>query len=514
MVVFGTRPEAIKLAPVIQRLKESPVLQCVTVSTGQHKETLQHVLSPFKLNSSVDFNLDLMTANQTLTHLSAMLLEEMEHILSIVEPHLVLVQGDTTTAYMAGLAAFYRKIPVGHVEAGLRTFDIHSPFPEEINRQGLSSIATFHFAPTARALDNLQASGHRLRYAYLTGNTVVDALYSVLGSTRSAYVQSLLDQANALVGPSRNATILLLTAHRRENHGRPLRNFLSALKRVVEGHESVVVIFPVHLNPNIRSAVDEALPRALRTVVPYSRILVTEPLDFQDLVHIMNASHHVLTDSGGIQEEVTALGRPVLVLRTTTERMDGVLAGVSKLVGVEEGTVYESSARLLADTGVYKLMSRASQLYGNGTAAKQIVKVIESHADGLYNRTVVGRQTSESAVTAQAQEKKYEWVIVLTVWRRATLERQLQMLKDQTLIQAAGAMGKPFKVGVRGSRVSLSFVNVPGQVVYHYRVWNDFVSLSTFLPLTVATATNLQLLIATPCRYSSSRTAGSPTPPM
>mmetsp|Transcript_83974 Transcript_83974/g.224656 ORF Transcript_83974/g.224656 Transcript_83974/m.224656 type:complete len:487 (-) Transcript_83974:938-2398(-) len=424
MVILGTRPEAIKLAPVINALWESNLIQCVTVSTGQHREMLHQVLSLFKLENKIDFDLDIMSVNQSLTRISASVLQHMSSLLDTVDPHLVLVQGDTTTAFMAALAAFYRRVPIGHIEAGLRTFNKYSPFPEEINRQGISAIATMHFAPTKMAARNLQISGLRFQNVFLTGNTVVDALYSVLNVTKSRRFLDLVKRAHSLAGGVAN--ILLLTAHRRENHGKPLLSILRAVKRLLETFRSVVVIFPVHLNPNVQMAVLQVFPIEVRGLPPLNRIIFTDPLDYGDLVHVMNASHHVLTDSGGIQEEVTALGKPVLVLRTSTERMEAVVAGVAELVGANEDAIFSASSRLLSDSVTHWARSRASPIYGNGTSARQIVNVIEGRVGPLLARDNSGEQT----VGVYSQEG-YEWVVVLTVWKRNTLARQLLLLERQ-----------------------------------------------------------------------------------
>lgn len=356
--VFGTRPEAIKMAPVVKELeKHSDNIESIVCVTGQHREMLDQVLSLFEIKPQIDLNL--MEPNQTLASLTAKAITSLTDVIASVEPDVVLVQGDTATAMVASLASFYQKVPVGHVEAGLRTYDRYSPFPEEINRRLISVLATYNFAPTQTAVDALLAEGFPKESIFLTGNTVVDAL---LMTVRKDYE---LDIGFPLLSDK----LILVTAHRRENFGKPFENICIALKEIALRNPEVEIVYPVHLNPNVRKTVYQVLKNQ-------ERIHLIEPLEYKKFAHLMNRSYLILTDSGGIQEEAPVLGKPVLVLRRETERPEAVEAGAVKVVGTDTENIINETERLLYDKDEYSRMSKAISPYGDGHAAERIVEII------------------------------------------------------------------------------------------------------------------------------------------
>ena len=356
--VIGTRPEAIKMAPIIRYLADHQNLATSSVcSTGQHREMLDQVLERFQIKVNVE--LALMRENQTLAQLTSRALEQVTHVLQELKPDLVLVQGDTTTAMVSALASFYQQIPVGHVEAGLRSFNRYSPFPEEINRRLISEIANYHFAPTKVAQEALRQEGIPDSRIFLTGNPVIDALYM------------LLDQPVDFDWPPvrDSSRIILVTAHRRENHGQPLEDICRALKHLTAAYPDVEVVFPVHLNPNVQKVIRAHLEDT-------SRIHLLQPVPYDVFVHLMQSAYLILTDSGGVQEEAPALGKPVLVLRNETERTEGIKAGVAKLIGTKMSNIIEHASQLLDDSEKYHEMSRAECPYGDGNAAERIIGCI------------------------------------------------------------------------------------------------------------------------------------------
>lgn len=358
LIVFGTRPEAIKMAPVIQALRSSPKLFRVTVAvTSQHRGMLDQVLSLF--NIIPDYDLDIMQEGQTLFEITIRSLAGLERVLKEVRPDIVLVQGDTTTTFAGALGAFYFQIPVGHVEAGLRTGDRYAPFPEEINRHLTGVLADIHFAPTAGARAALLQEGVNPESIYVTGNTVIDALRQVV---RTDYVFREPAIAQAVKSGHR---LILVTTHRRENWGEPLTNAYKALKRIIYHHPDTVIIFPVHKNPRVRQTAAAVFARC-------PRVYLTEPLSYGEFANLMAKSYLVVTDSGGLQEEAPALGKPVLVLRDVTERPEALAAGTVELVGTEEERVFASVNRLLASTEAYRRMAMAVNPYGDGRAAERI----------------------------------------------------------------------------------------------------------------------------------------------
>lgn len=362
LLAFGTRPEAIKMAPVIRALEAHPGLQPVTCVTAQHREMLDQILDLFHI--APDFDLDLMQPDQDLARLSARILEHITPVLRKIEPDAVLVQGDTTTTFMAGLASFYLKIPVGHIEAGLRTGDLHSPFPEEANRVLTSRLARWHFAPTANNREVLISEGIPADRVYQTGNTVIDALHWVQSRIRQGVCS---DQTHTLLSRFRRPFILV-TGHRRESFGSGFESICRALKTLSELHQEVDIIYPVHLNPNIQGP-------ALRLLGRSPNIHLIDPLGYESFTALMDRSLLVITDSGGVQEEAPALGKPVLVTRNKTERTEALNAGV-RLVGTDQEAIVSEAIKLLEEPRYYAEMSNAVNPYGDGTAANQIVSIL------------------------------------------------------------------------------------------------------------------------------------------
>jgi len=358
MVVFGTRPEAIKMCPLVKELQCRPDIKTFVCVTGQHRQMLDQVLKAF--NITPDYDLSIMKDMQTLFDITTNVMGGIKSILEQISPDLVLVHGDTTTTFAAALAAFYLNIPVGHVEAGLRTYNIHSPYPEEFNREAVSVISSYNFAPTKTARNNLLREGKSASSIFVTGNTVIDALRTTV---RPDYTHPELEWC-------KDKRLILITAHRRENLGTSMLHMFKAIKRVLDEHDDVKAVYPIHLNPAVRSIAYEIFGDD-------SRIHLIEPLDVLDFHNFMKRSYLILTDSGGIQEEAPSLGIPVLVMRDTTERPEGIEAGTLRLVGTDEETIYASFTELLTDRNVYRRMSRASNPYGDGHACERICDIIE-----------------------------------------------------------------------------------------------------------------------------------------
>ncbi len=360
MSVFGTRPEAIKMCPLVKELEKNQNIESVVCLTGQHREMLQQVIDIFEIN--VKYNLDIMQPRQTLTTITTSVLEKMGAVLKDEKPDIVLVHGDTTTSFVAALAAFYQQIPVGHVEAGLRTYDKYSPFPEEMNRSLTGRIATLHFSPTENNRRNLEKE-NVVEHVYVTGNTVIDAFQTTV---KDGYIYKDDDLKKIDFTDKR---CILMTAHRRENLGQPLENICHAVKRLVETYPDIEVVYPVHMNPAVRDT-------ATAIMGEMDRIHLIHPLDVEDMHNLMSKSYLVMTDSGGLQEEAPACGVPVLVLRTETERPEAVEAGTVKVVGVDEEVIYQSAVTLLTDQEAYNKMAKAVNPYGDGHASERIVKAV------------------------------------------------------------------------------------------------------------------------------------------
>lgn len=357
MLVFGTRPEAIKMCPLVNELKKRKELETVVCVTGQHRQMLDMVLEAFDVTP--DYDLSIMKDKQTLFDVTTNILNRIREVLEKEKPDVVLVHGDTSTTFVTALACFYLQIPVGHVEAGLRTYNIYSPYPEEFNRQAVSIISKFNFAPTELSKQNLLKEGKDPDSIYVTGNTDIDALKTTV---RESYTHPELEWA-------KGSRLIMITAHRRENLGEPMRHMFKAIRRVMDEHLDVKAIYPIHMNPVVREIADEFLGGD-------DRIHIIEPLDVLDFHNFLSRSYLILTDSGGIQEEAPSLGKPVLVMRDTTERPEGIAAGTLKLVGTEEETIYNEFSRLLSDKEEYDAMSKASNPYGDGHACERIADVL------------------------------------------------------------------------------------------------------------------------------------------
>ena len=364
MLIFGTRPEAVKMCPLVNELKSRPGIKTLVCVTGQHRQMLDQVLGAFRVVP--DYDLSIMKDKQTLFDITAGILGRIKEILESAKPDVVLVHGDTTTTFVSALACFYLRIPVGHVEAGLRTYDIYSPYPEEFNREAVSIIARYNFAPTELSKRNLVNEGKRPETVFVTGNTAIDALRDTV---RADYRHPELDWASG-------SRLIMITAHRRENLGEPMRHMFRAIRRIIDEHGDVKAIYPIHMNPLVREA-------AALELGGCDRIRIIEPLDVIDFHNFMARCFLILTDSGGIQEEAPSLGKPVLVMRDTTERPEGIDAGTLKLVGTEENMIYSSFKSLLEDKTVYENMSRASNPYGDGLACKRIADILESERISL-----------------------------------------------------------------------------------------------------------------------------------
>lgn len=357
VLIFGTRPEAIKMCPVVKELKRHDEIETVVCVTGQHREMLNPILDVFQIIP--DYNLDIMKSNQTLFDITVAVLQKIRFVLEKEQPDIVLVHGDTTSAFAAAMACFYMKIPVGHVEAGLRTYNKYSPYPEEFNRQAVDAISEMFFAPTNAAKENLLAEGKMEKNIFVTGNTVIDALKTTV---RNEFSHDILEW----VGDGR---LILLTAHRRENIGNSMQEMFGAIKEVVELYEDVKVIYPVHMNPVVKRTADRILGNT-------DRIKLIEPLNVVEFHNLMNHAYLIMTDSGGIQEEAPALGKPVLVMRDTTERPEGIEAGTLRLVGTKKEDIKRNLIELLTDSRAYQEMAQAKNPYGDGQASERIMRAL------------------------------------------------------------------------------------------------------------------------------------------
>ena len=359
MLVFGTRPEAIKMCPLVNELKSRKNIHTVVCVTGQHRQMLDTVLDAF--NVVPDYDLSIMKAGQTLFDITTNILNKIGEVLDKVKPDVVLVHGDTSTTFVTALACFYKQIAIGHVEAGLRTYNIYSPYPEEFNRQAVSIISKYNFAPTEFSAENLIKEGKDGNTIYITGNTAIDALKTTV---RKDYTHPELKWAA-------DSRLILITAHRRENLGEPMRNMFRAIRRVMDEHPNVKAIYPIHMNPVVRQAAEAELSGC-------DRIHIIDPLEVLDFHNFLSHSYMILTDSGGIQEEAPSLGKPVLVMRDTTERPEGVKAGTLKLVGTDEQVIYDNFKMLLEEPAAYEAMAKASNPYGDGMACRRIADILET----------------------------------------------------------------------------------------------------------------------------------------
>ncbi len=358
MLVFGTRPEAIKMCPLVNELKTRKNIKTVVCVSGQHRQMLDQVLETF--NVVPDYDLSIMKDKQTLFDITTNILNRIGEVLEEVKPDVVLVHGDTSTTFVTALACFYKQIAVGHVEAGLRTYDIYSPYPEEFNRQAVSIVAKYNFAPTSLSKENLIKEGKKEDGIYITGNTAIDALKTTV---KKDYTHPELEWA-------KDSKLIVITAHRRENLGQPMRNMFRAIRRIMDTHKDVKAIYPIHMNPLVRETAKQELSGC-------DRIHLIEPLEVIDFHNFLAKSYMILTDSGGIQEEAPSLGKPVLVMRDTTERPEGIKAGTLKLVGTDEEVIYQNFKLLLENKEEYDAMAKASNPYGDGFASKRIADILE-----------------------------------------------------------------------------------------------------------------------------------------
>lgn len=358
MLVFGTRPEAIKMCPLVNELKTRKNINTIVCVTGQHRQMLDQVLEAFSVVP--DYDLSIMKDKQTLFDITTNILNRIGNVLDEVKPDVVLVHGDTSTTFVTALACFYKQIAVGHVEAGLRTYDIYSPYPEEFNRQAVGIIAKYNFSPTELSKNNLLKEGKNPDSIYVTGNTAIDALKTTV---KTDYTHPELEWAS-------DSRLIVITAHRRENLGVPMHNMFRAIRRIMDEHPDVKAIYPIHMNPIVREAAEEELGGC-------DRIHIIEPLEVLDFHNFLSRSFMILTDSGGIQEEAPSLGKPVLVMRDTTERPEGIAAGTLKLVGTDEQVIYDNFKLLLENQEAYNAMAQASNPYGDGFACKRIADILE-----------------------------------------------------------------------------------------------------------------------------------------
>ena len=362
MLVFGTRPEAIKMCPLVNELKTRKNIETIVCVTGQHRQMLDQVLDTFDIIP--DYDLSIMKEKQTLFDITTNILNRIKEVLEKVNPDVVLVHGDTSTTFVTALACFYLQIPIGHVEAGLRTYDVYSPYPEEFNRQAVSIISNYNFAPTERAKENLVKEGKDESKIWITGNTVIDALKTTV---KEDYTHPELEWAEG-------SRLIFITAHRRENQGEPMHHMFRAIRRVLDEHPDVKALYPIHMNPVVRKAADEELGDC-------DRIHIIDPVEVFDCHNIMAKSYLILTDSGGIQEEAPSLGKPVRVMRNTTERPEGIAAGTLKLVGTDEEVIYKNFKELIENKECYDKMARANNPYGDGYACKRIANILEDKND-------------------------------------------------------------------------------------------------------------------------------------
>lgn len=358
MLVFGTRPEAIKMCPLVNELKTRRGIKTVVCVTGQHRQMLDQVLEVF--NVVPDYDLSIMKDRQTLFDVTTNILNKIGNVLDEVKPDVVLVHGDTSTTFVTALACFYKQIPVGHVEAGLRTYDIYSPYPEEFNRQAVGIISKYNFAPTERSANNLIKEGKNPESIYITGNTAIDALQTTV---RADFKHEVLDWAEG-------SRLIVITAHRRENLGEPMHHMFRAIRRIMDEHPDVKAVYPIHMNPAVRQTAEEELSGC-------DRIRIIEPMEVLDFHNLLANSYLILTDSGGIQEEAPSLGKPVLVMRDTTERPEGIAAGTLKLVGTNEDVIYKNFKELLENKDSYSAMAHAANPYGDGKTCKRIADILE-----------------------------------------------------------------------------------------------------------------------------------------
>ena len=456
-VIFGTRPEAIKLIPLIKELKSNKNFSCITINTGQHKEMIHQILKSFNMDTSIDYNLELMEKNQSLPKLTSKLMLELDKIYTLINPDVIIVQGDTTTSFISSLCAFYHKIPVFHVEAGLRTHNLLSPFPEEYNRKSIDLLANLYFASTDWAASNLLRENINESRIFVTGNTVVDSLYLALNNTSpSQYLENLIAKSKNLCSIHSKCKIILLTCHRRENYN-SVSGILDAIFRILKENKDIVIIFPYHLNPNIKQSIKNKIPLNFydclikgkiitnNKFLYLNRFILIPPLDYIDLIHLQSKTYFIMTDSGGIQEEGVSMGKPILILRNTTERPEAIQSGCAILVGTSSNNIYKFATKLIFDNELYRKMAQSHNVYGNGNSSKIIYEIINNYFNnnnGLnllnkinYTNIFINYDKLISLDMNSNHVCLYDLIVVLTVWKRNNLENQLIQVKRQSIIK-------------------------------------------------------------------------------
>ena len=460
-IVFGTRPEAIKLIPLIKIIKKNENFFCITINTGQHKKMIQQILYSLNMSYSIDINLNIMKNNQSLPELTSKIILELNKIYSMIGINAVIVQGDTTSSFAAALSAFYLKIPIFHVEAGLRTYNIFSPYPEEFNRIAIDDISSLYFAATELAASNLIKENKNHSKIYITGNTIVDALKLTLEKTiPSKYLQSTLKKYESRCNPKENCRIILLTCHRRENYFNPIINIIKSIIKLLEDFDDIVIFLPLHLNPNVRLSIKMGLPGDIyneiisgklitnKNYLFLNRLLLIKPLNYIDLIHLEKKSFFIMTDSGGIQEESISIGKPVLILRENTERPEGIFVGSAILTGTSTNKIYSYSSLILKNKTLYEQMAKPHNVYGFGNSSIIIVNLIEKFFENKlinmdnnvslvfnginYIKNMI--QTEDSPLNND-DNIQFDLIIVLTVWRRNHLNSQLMQIKRQSILK-------------------------------------------------------------------------------
>ena len=511
--VFGTRPEAVKLIPLIKELKETTNFSCFTINTGQHREMIQQILKSFNMENAIDFNLNIMKKNQSLAKLTSLAISKLEKIYNLINPNAVIVQGDTTTGFAAALSAFYKKIPVFHVEAGLRTNNLYFPFPEEFNRISIDDISTLYFSPTNWAASNLLKENKNSNNIFVTGNTVVDVLKFTLSNTSpSKKIKKLIEKAKSLCNTENGCKIILLTCHRRENYFEPIYNILNAIQNLLKDFNDIVIIFPFHLNPNIKQSIKNAIPSIFFNDIVngkkiekdnylyLNRFLMIPPLNYFDLIHLQSVSYFIMTDSGGIQEEGVSIGKPVLILRENTERPEAVKSGSAFLLGTSFDKIYHFASSLLKNKELYSKMAKPQFIYGKGNARIIISQIIQNYFQNKLKSLNTVNKLNYSLILSQydsskfqnsesnlinSQSEKYDIVIVLTVWKRNNLEKQLFLVRDQSIIQnkttniiifqnsnhvdVTDIVNKWKNSNMFSSKVDLNFIQSPIETGYYGR---------------------------------------------
>ena len=466
LIIFGTRPDILKLIPIINELKNNKKFFCITINTGQHKKMSKQILESLNMSKNVDIELNVMEKNQSLVKLTSKIILELDKIYTLFNPDSIIVQGDTTTSFSAALSAFYKKIPIFHVESGLRTKNIYSPFPEEFNRMSIDDISTLLFAPTNISASNLLNENKDSQKIFITGNTIVDTLKLTLNGTYpSKYINDLIENAKSFYKNHDQCKIILLTCHRRENYFYPIINIIKAVQKLLKEFEDIIIVFPTHLNPNVIQSIKMGLPESIYddlinrkkikepAYAYFNRLFLIQPLNYIDLIHLLSVSFFIMTDSGGIQEESISMSKPVLILRNNTERIEGVKAGCAILAGTSIDHIYNYASLLIKNITLYNSMSKLdNNIYGSGNSSKIIVNIIERYFENRlfmenysniendnnlyilnYSKTLLNYD--ELLSKSNNNEVQYDIVIVLTVWRRNNLERQLIQIKRQSIIQ-------------------------------------------------------------------------------